>query len=66
MNIYEPIDRKYPKVKPLAQALVQAAAEQGATMEEFELACERIKGEFERKASGILVSELQGDGEAAF
>lgn len=36
---YKPILMMYPKAKPLAQTLIAAAAEQGASMNELELAC---------------------------
>lgn len=61
MNITDPIDKAYPKVKPLAHALVATAKEQGATVEEFRMACSRVEQMIERKVSGILFSELQGD-----
>lgn len=61
MNIERPIYEAYPKVKPLALALIAAAAEQGATAEEFDLACQMIKSKLSRKVSGIFLSELQGD-----
>ena len=61
MNIGTPIDQVYPKVKPLAQALIAAAKEQEATVEDFRMACARVEREIERKASGILFSELKGE-----
>ena len=60
MKAEEPINTMYPKVKPLALALVAAAAEQGATAEEFEMACQIVKVRLAKKASAILLSELQG------
>lgn len=59
MEIFELIDRAHPKVKPLALALVTAADEQGATVEEFEMACTRIRSILQKKASEILLSELK-------
>lgn len=59
--ITDPIIQKYPKVKPLAQALIAAAAEQGANAEELEMAYALVKMKLERKASTILLSEIQGD-----
>ncbi len=47
MNIGTPIDLVYPKVKPLAQALIAAAKEQGATVEDFRMACAGVEGETE-------------------
>lgn len=61
MNMTDPIDKAYPKVKPLTQALVAAAKEQGATVEEFRMACARVEHMIERKSSGIFLSELEGD-----
>lgn len=61
MNICTSIDQVYPKVKPLAQALIAAAKEQEATVEDFWMACARVEREIERKASGILFSELKGE-----
>ena len=61
MDINAPIDRAYPKVKPLTRALMEAAAEQGATLEEFRMAVVRIESMAERKASGILIAELKGE-----
>ena len=43
MSIEQPIYAAYPNVKPLELALIAAAADQGATAEEFELACQQIK-----------------------
>lgn len=40
MSIYTPIAKRYPKAKPLALALITAAAEQGASIEELRYACE--------------------------
>lgn len=62
MKLEDPINKAYPKVKPLALALIAAAAERGATAEEFELAYQQVKARLARRASGILISELQGDG----
>ena len=61
MNITDPIDKAYPKEKPLAHALVATAKEQGATVEEFRMACARVEQMIERKSSGIFLSEIEGD-----
>lgn len=66
MGLEEPIYKAYPKVKPLALALIAAAAEQGATAEEFELACQMVKARLEKSASGILLSELQEEEAGCF
>lgn len=60
-NLTDPIDQAYPKVKPLALALISAAAEQEATAEEFQMACARVERMLARRASRILLSELQGE-----
>ena len=62
MRLEDPINKAYPEVKPLVLALIAAAAERGATAEEFEMACQQIRAGLARRASGILLSELQGDG----
>lgn len=43
MSLYTPIVMRYPKAKPLALSLIAAAAEQGASIEELERACELAK-----------------------
>ena len=62
MPIERPIDQAYPKVKPLAQALVAAAKEQGATVEDFRLACARVEQMIARGTSSILLSEFDREG----
>lgn len=56
------IDRSHPKVKPLAQAMLSAAIEQGATVRDFELASQRILNEakdtFLRLGLADFVSEV--------
>ncbi len=59
MKAEEPINTMYPKVKPLALALVAAAAEQGATAEEFEMACRKVRAMITRRAAAIRISEFQ-------
>lgn len=66
MGLEEPIYKAYPKVKPLALALIAAATEQGATAEEFKLACQMVKARLEKSASGILLSELQEEEAGCF
>ena len=61
MDMMTPIDNVYPKVKPLTQALIAAAKEQGATVEEFRMACSRVERMIAREASRILFSELESD-----
>lgn len=62
MNITDPIDKAYPKVKPLTQALVAAAKEQGATVEEFRMACSRVEKMIAKRTSRVLLSELESGG----
>lgn len=59
MGAYTAIEQVYPKVRPLAQSLIAAAAEQGASVEEFEMACALVKEKARKKALAILVSELK-------
>ena len=56
------IYKAYPKVNPLTQALITAAVEQGANAEEFAMACELINRMLQKKASAILISEIQSEG----
>ena len=62
MDIMKPIEDAYPKVKHLMVALIAAASEQGASAEEFEMACAWIEQMIQKRASGILLSELQRGG----
>ena len=67
MNMLGPLMARSPKAKPLARTLVKAAAEQGVTMEEFDLAC-RLACEAFRRAldrSGIVLSEFECEAKAA-
>lgn len=56
------IDRQHPKVAPLAQSMLAAAIEQGATAEDFELACQRVLNEakvnFLRSRLADFVSDI--------
>lgn len=61
MSLDAPIDQTYPKVKPLTQAMLAAAQEQGATVKEFRIACARVERMIDRRASTILLSELESD-----
>lgn len=63
MNIYKPLAERLPKAKPLALTLVQAAAEQGACLEELKLACDMAINAY-RKAldrSGIALTEFKSE-----
>ena len=67
MSIYTPLAARLPKAKPLALSLVQAAAEQGACLEELELACDMACKAY-RKAldrSGVMLTEFEGDAKSA-
>lgn len=56
------IDRQNPKVAPLAQSMLSAAIEQGATVRDFDLASQRIlekaKECFLRSRLADFVSEI--------
>lgn len=56
------IDRSKPKVKPIAQALLAAAIEQEATIDEFDLASQRVlqalKENFLRSRLADFVSDI--------
>lgn len=56
------IDKRAPKVKPLAQSMLAAAIEQGATVEDFELAGQRVlnaaKASFLRSRLADFVSDI--------
>ena len=62
---YRPLEKAYPKVKPLALALIAAAQEKGATVEEFEIAVgmaeKIIKSRIQRLSIPVLVPVLEGD-----
>ena len=60
-RIERAMDNVYPKVAPLTQALIAAAAEQGATAYEFDMAVGRIKERLERRAEQVLISELMSE-----
>lgn len=55
------IDRSHPKVRPLAQALLAAALAQGATVEDFELASNRILTEAKGKLLLLGLADLVSD-----
>ncbi len=65
--IYAPLIRKYPKAKPLAQTLVAAAAAQGASARELEIACKLAMEayEFAMDHSGVSLTQFQSEAEAA-
>lgn len=56
------VDRRAPKVKPLAQSMLEAAIEQGATVEDFDLASQRVLNEakehFLHSPLGNFVSDI--------
>ncbi len=66
MSIYKPLLAKQPKAKPLAQTLVKAAAEQGASYEDLDLAC-KLACEAYRRAldrSCVALSEFESESQA--
>lgn len=67
MSICTPVLEMNPKAKPLARALIAAAAEQGVSMEELRLACELAVSACQtaRDKSAAPLSELKREAEAA-
>ena len=67
VSIYTPILQRNPNAKPLARALIAAAAEQGASPEEFRIACDLAIQVFQAAAADSIttVSLLKGKAEAA-
>lgn len=65
--IYGPLVRVYPKAKPLARALIEAAAEQGAGEKEIEVACELALGAYKEAVAARRpsVAQLKSEMEAA-
>ena len=65
--IYGPLVGVYPNAKPLARALIEAAAEQGAGARELELACELVLAAYHKAADAHRpsVTQLKGEMEAA-
>lgn len=66
-SIYTPALEMNPKAKPLARTLIAAAAEQGASMEELQLACELAVSACQtaRDKSAAPLSILKREAEAA-
>ena len=64
MNLYKPLLEKYPKAKPLAKTLIAAASEQGASVEELELACSLAKEVCYKTQKKQLLAQIQSDAEA--
>jgi len=61
--IFAPLIAKYPKAKPLAVALVEAAAKQGASVREFEIAFELVKNAYLNPVERCKPSIAQIEGE---
>lgn len=51
------------KIRPLIWALLETAATHGATVSEFESACKAAQGLLSNKFKGVLIAELNSDGE---
>lgn len=67
ISIYTPILKTNPKAKPLAQTLIVAAAEQGASLEELQIACELAVRAYQtaQDKSAMLLSVLKREAETA-
>lgn len=67
MSIYTPVVQKLPKARPLAMALIEAASEQGANMEEFETACSLALQAVSVAANELVpvISHFKSNAEAA-
>lgn len=67
ISIYTPILKTNPKAKPLAQTLIAAAAEQGASLEELQIACELAVRAYQtaQDKSAMLLSVLKREAETA-
>lgn len=61
--MFAPLIANYPKAKPLAAALVEAAAEQGAGAKELEVACELALAAYRKSAEAYRPSVAQVKGE---
>ncbi len=63
MSVYTPLIKRYPKVKPLARTLIEAAAEQGANTEELKLACDMAQEAYRSAMdqSAVLLSKFEGE-----
>lgn len=66
-EIYTPIVRAHPKAKPLAQTLITAAAEQGACLEDFRIACQLALDICQRVTdpSSVVLSEIESQAKTA-
>ena len=66
MSIYTPLLKEMPMAKPLAQTLITTAAEQGACLEEFQLACKLALHAYEKTMdlSGVRLSEFERQAQA--
>ena len=62
-----PLLREHPKAKPLAMALIAAAAEQGASTEDLRIACELAQGAYREAMdnSRFPVTQFESDAKAA-
>lgn len=55
------IDRQHPKVAPLAQSMLAAAIEQGATVEDFDLASQRVLREEKERFLRSRLADFAGN-----
>ena len=60
-----PLLREHPKAKPLAMALIAAAAEQGASTEDLRIACEQGAYREAMDNSRFPVTQFESDAKAA-
>jgi len=64
--IYSPILKRNPKAKPLALALLAAAAEQGANLNELRYACEFAIDACESVMRSVpTITQIEGEAKAA-
>ena len=65
--LFAPLARTQPNAKPLAMTLVEAAAKQGASMEELSTACVLAQKAYQKAMdrSRIAVTEFESDAKAA-
>lgn len=67
MSMYTPLLEDAPKAKPLARSLIAAAAEQGAKLEDLQLACDLALKAYKKAMdqSCVELSKFERDAQAA-
>lgn len=55
------VDRRAPKVEPLAQSMLAAAIEQGVTVEDFDLASQRVLRKAKESFLRSRLADFVGD-----